>query len=137
VFTPTAAAPIALAMANQIPWWRKVGAGLAGLVLAVVAFGPAVDGLVCKEDGLAAAAATLVVAVAVEAPVDLEPDAAGEQCVMGACVHGHCHHPAQVVPAQFGADAGAVVGADARLGGGQAVLPASACLAGLKRPPRA
>jgi hypothetical protein len=112
-----------------------VGAALAGLVLAVVAFGPTIDGLVCKEDGLAAAAATL--SVAVEAPSDASPDTAGEQCVLGACVHGHCHHPAQVAPVLFEAEVGTVSGTDAGLGSGQAILPTSAFLAGLKRPPRA
>jgi len=69
---------------------------LAALVVAVLAFGPGLERMVCgDESGLAADAAELSDAAAT-------PDhstTGHHDDDLGACVHGHCHHVAAHAPA--------------------------------------
>lgn len=84
------------AMARTPSWWRRLGAALAALVVAVLAFGPGLDRLVCGEEGGLAAAA------AEHSPAAASPDhstAGHHDDDLGACVHGHCHHAASYAPA--------------------------------------
>ena len=53
---PPAIQPV---MVRTPSWWRRLGAALAALVVAVLAFGPGLDGLICGDEaGLAAVAVT-------------------------------------------------------------------------------
>jgi len=82
-------------MVRTRTWWRRFGAALAALVLAVLAFGPGVDRLVCGGEGAMAAAAAEASAAFASAdhPAHSHDD-------LGACVHGHCHHAASYAPAE-------------------------------------
>lgn len=78
-------------MDRSPPGWRKLRAIFAALLLAVLAFGPSLDQLICKDDaGLSAAAAESV-------PHDRQ-DSDAHAGDPGACLHGHCHHGASGTP---------------------------------------
>lgn len=103
-------------MVRSVSWWQRLGAALFALVLTTFAVGPGLDTLVCRgELGMGA--------VAAEAPADVgaiaQADGPGDVYVSGAslgsasdahgadglaCVHGHCHHGVQYVPARVVVD---------------------------------
>lgn len=63
---------------------------LAALVLTVLAVGPGLDRLICRDEaGMSAAAAEWIVTDEVEANDTKHVSNEG-----GACLHGHCHHSA-------------------------------------------
>ena len=75
-------------MSRAAAWLRRMGAVLSVLVLAAVALGPSLDGLVCRDEtGLSAAAAERVVA---DIAADHDLPGHGKDGI--GCVHGHCHH---------------------------------------------
>lgn len=89
-------------MVQSLPWWRKLGAVLAALVLGLLTFGPSLDSIVCHDEaGMSAAASEL--------PTAAEASDQGggwpSDDALGACVHGHCHHGASYVPAMAAAAA--------------------------------
>jgi hypothetical protein len=75
-------------MDSSRTWWRKLGTALAALVLAVLVFGPGLDGIVCQEDAMPSAAAADVQI----APSSLEGQGPASDKMPGVCFHGHCHH---------------------------------------------
>lgn len=119
-------------MARTPSWWRRLGAALAALVVAVLAFGPSLDSLVCGDEaGLAAAAAEHSPAAA--------PDygqAGHSDDDLGVCVHGHCHHAGSYAPAATVAVAEPAP-LRARHGLQRARVATSDPKFGLLRPPRA
>lgn len=115
--------------------FRRLAGALVALTLAMVVAGPALDALVCGDEG-----ATSVAAAAGPADLLSEIDDGGPGHADGAphqaCVHGHCHHGFQSAPIAL-ADALMIEGGDERH-----ALPTPARLAtrnpaGLERPPRA
>jgi hypothetical protein len=126
-------------MGQASSWWRKLGMTFAALVLTLLTFAPALDGLLCRdEDSLSAVVATLTPTA--DAGADLathEERGAPTPDDKGVCLHGHCHHSTPCVGA---ADAGAEM--PVRLAAADHVLepgrpPTSEPIFGLKRPPRA
>lgn len=121
--------------------WRKLGAALFALVLAVLTFGPGIDAVLCQADpGMNVAAAEHVHAAAAETPqahADAAPSDGDDHGPDGmACIHGHCHHGASYVPAQLrspGAMTPVAMRHELRRSGGVAIDRQFA----LKRPPRA
>ena len=129
-------------MVRGSSWWRKVGMTLAALVMTLLTFAPALDGLLCRdEDSLSAVVATLAPAAnAADAGVDLvshEDRGAPTPDDRGVCLHGHCHHTTPYVGAVDVAAERPVrlAAADHILEPGHA--PTSEPIFGLKRPPRA
>jgi hypothetical protein len=108
-----------------------LGAALAALVVAVLAFGPGLDGLVCGEEGGMAAAA------AEHSPAAASGHSTGGHADddLGACVHGHCHHAASQAPPVTIAAAGPALTRD-RHGLRRARVATSDPKFGLLRPPR-
>lgn len=118
-------------MVRTPSWWRRFGAALAALVVAVLAFGPGLDGLVCSDEGgLAAAAAELSTTVAPD-----HSNAGHSDDDRSACVHGHCHHAAASAPATTVASVTPATLRD-RHGLIRARVPTSDPKFGLLRPPR-
>lgn len=113
-------------MERGLPVWRRIGAALAAVVLAVLVFGPGLDGLLCLDEaGLSAAAAEMAYH---------GDDAPAEP---GACLHGHCHHGvSEAPPARAGhaAPAGLIAGPHAP---GRDRVATSDPKFGVLRPPRA
>lgn len=112
---------------------------LATLVLTLLTFAPALDGLLCRdEDSLSAVVATLTPAADAGAALASHQDrGAPTPDDKGVCLHGHCHHPTPYVGA---ADLSAE--RPVRLAAADHVLepgtsPPSEPTFGLKRPPRA
>lgn len=120
-------------MARTSPWWRRLSAALAALVLTVLTFGPGLDMIVCHDEGSLSAAAAELVPVAVGddvAPGGHSDDGAG------VCIHGHCHHPAPYVPATLlTAEAPSV--SEGEHDWLRVTVPTSDLQFELKRPPRA
>lgn len=118
-------------MVRTPSWWRRLGAALAALVVAVLAFGPGLDGLVCGDEA--------GVAVAAELPAtSVAPDhghVGHSDDERGACVHGHCHHAAAYAQATTVASAAPAVLRD-RHGVIRARVLTSDPKFGLLRPPR-
>jgi hypothetical protein len=115
--------------------WRKVGGLLVAGLLAVLVLSPAVDALICKDDGTVAVQAPnghVTLAVADDADeVSGHPLGAA-----GTCPHGHCHHGTSYTVA----DPVDVATAPATRVGRTLVstrLPPSSAPPGLDRPPRA
>lgn len=120
-------------MAPTPSWWRRLGAALAALVVAVLAFGPGLDGVLCgDESGMAAAAAELSPTAAAAPDHSTAGHADDER---GACVHGHCHHAGSYAPAPTAASAAPVPLRD-RHGLIRARVATSDPKFGLLRPPR-
>ena len=71
--------------------WRSLGTTLAVLVLAVIAFSPGIERLICHDDGSPAAAGEQWAGV-------VQADDAHDDHEDGDCVHGHCHHASAWVP---------------------------------------
>ena len=118
-------------MARTPPWWRKIGMALAALVLAVLTLGPGLDGLVCRDEGGAVAAAP----IAAEAASDGHSGSADQGADI--CVHGHCHHSAPYVPSALASvETRDHLTGDAHLLA-RARIPTSDPKFGLMRPPRA
>jgi hypothetical protein len=96
-------------MVRSVSWWRQLGTALFVLVLTMFAVGPVLDTLLCRTElGTGA--------VAAEYPTNAREQVSGADEVtfsasqVGdpnanhgadglACVHGHCHHGGQYVPA--------------------------------------
>lgn len=81
-------------------WWRGLSGLLAAAVIAVLAFGPSLDALICGGEGLPATASPAAEARVQSADLaDHRSDAPGH-VDGGACAHGHCHHGAASEPAR-------------------------------------
>lgn len=121
-------------MVRDVPWLRRLGAVLAALVLAVLAFGPSLDALLCHDDADLGAVAAEMPAFGAE-PGDQGPgEHAGGRA---ACVHGHCHHGAAHTPALSAPDASRADAGAAGLGTPRTRIPTSDLKFRLIRPPRA
>jgi hypothetical protein len=107
-----------------------LGAALAALVLAVLTFGPSLDGLLCHDENGPSAAAQSGVETAPAQDSDGHADEAGP------CVHGHCHHGATFLAAAP-LDAVAASAPSGRQVWEQARVSTSDPKFGLIRPPRA
>lgn len=112
---------------------------LAALVLTLLTFGPALDGLLCRdEDSLSATLAMLTPTADAGADLVSHPDGGAPSPEdKGVCLHGHCHHPTPYVAAVGVAAERPVrlAAADHALATGRP--PTSEPTYGLKRPPRA
>ncbi len=77
-------------------WRRKIGMLLAALVLSVLAFGPGLDGLLCRDAGSLSAAATEMrtSVAAADSGIPVGPESRA-----GVCFFGHCHHATPYIPA--------------------------------------
>lgn len=109
---------------------------LAGLVLALLTFAPALDGLLCRDEAsLSAVVASM--SPAADSLVAHQDHGAPAPQDKGVCLHGHCHHPTPCVGALDLAAERPVrlAAADHALATGRP--PTSEPTYGLKRPPRA
>lgn len=82
-------------MVRGLPWWRKLGAVFAALVLSVLTFGPSLDGILCHDEGGLSAAAAELPSLKASPDADLTGHKADG---LAPCIHGHCHHGAAYVP---------------------------------------
>lgn len=79
-------------MAHDRQGWRKIGNALAALVLALLVFGPSLDGFICSDDfGPAAAAAAAAENPAADTVSDRQPPPV-DRDGCAASTHCHCHH---------------------------------------------
>lgn len=122
-------------MAGLSTWWHRVGRVVAALVLTVLTLGPSIDGLICKDEGGAIAAAGAFTVASVQ-DVD-QSNASHERDGLGACVHGHCHHAAPFVPVDAIASDVAPKSPHGRYRLAADAVPTSDAHFGLIRPPRA
>lgn len=119
-------------MPHSSSWWRRLGAALSALVLAVLVLGPSLDAIICHDDlSMSAAAAEALTERA--APHQDRSDHGGDGL---ACVHGHCHHGSAYAPVAFAAVEGReALRAEHKLF--RVRVEISDPKFGLKRPPRA
>lgn len=71
--------------------WRRWAGALTACLLAVLVLGPALDAVVCEQDGA-------VVSVISGVQTDHQPDGRHSEPA-GVCVHGHCHQAFSEAPA--------------------------------------
>lgn len=109
--------------------WRRFGAAFAALVLAVLALGPSLDGVLCAGD----APSAVQVAVSLGSP---GADAHDHERTDG-CAHGHCHHGAPQAPEPAVAPAAPLAYAAARLTPAKDAASPAGRQFDLMRPPRA
>ena len=93
-------------MAGRRPISKRLGAMFAAVLVAVLALGPSLDSLICKDGDGFSAAAESGIGHAVSDDADLGDHGLD---MAGACVHGHCHHGAPYAPPIQNADAVVVV----------------------------
>ncbi|WP_374468876.1 hypothetical protein [Phenylobacterium sp.] len=119
-------------MVQGLRWWRRLGAALAAFALVLVALGPSLDALVCRDDAGAAAAAHQEIGQVGDAD-DAAPAGGG----LDACVHGHCHHGGGHAPPRLADAEGPGLSAGRPGGFARQRVPTSDPQYGLMRPPRA
>jgi hypothetical protein len=114
---------------------RRLAGALVALTLAMFVVGPSLDAVICHDE-LSAAASTAVVTGEQVAAYDdsgtQHPGSSPHQ----PCVHGHCHHNLQSVPASL-AEAPVSEGGAERHAWPTLVRLATLSPSGLERPPRA
>lgn len=110
---------------------REAGAALTALLLAVLAFGPGMDSLICRDEAVAAFAQS--------ATLDLPSPGADDHAhdTGDVCVHGHCHHGGGSMPALAAVTQMPGPWGAARQTRSRARVPTTNPKFGLMRPPRA
>lgn len=123
-------------------WWRDLGGLLAAAVIAVLAFAPALDALICGGEeptvNAPAAIAEAQAPVAKDQVADLgeHHGAVSGHADGGVCPHGHCHHGGVAQPAPQ-SPRFALLSVAARLPIPLSAVPVSDPHYSLDRPPRA
>lgn len=75
---------------------KQLGAIFAAMLVAILALGPSIDSLICKDgDGFSASAAESAAGHVLADEIDTSDHGAD---AAGVCVHGHCHHAAPYTP---------------------------------------
>jgi len=120
-------------MTARSTWWRRLGGPWVALVLAVLALGPSLDGLICHDEGRPASSSSSAAVVAAQ---DVDQPSPAHDDGLGPCVHGHCHHAAPYVPVDA-VVAEAAVSPRTRYALAPNAAPTFDLHFELKRPPRA
>lgn len=82
-------------MSGLLSAWRKFGATIVALALAMLVIGPSMDGVICFKD---VSAKTAAYSASVDAATsDGAPDSSKND--VASCIHGHCHHGGVFAPA--------------------------------------
>ncbi|AYV46214.1 hypothetical protein C1707_08070 [Caulobacter flavus] len=124
-------------MVGTMTWLKQVSGALCALLLLAFTVVPAADALLCAPD---AASMVSIQAAAdqavVKASASSDHSQTGHQDGGDVCVHGHCHHPGQIIAPFISGEAIKQMVA-LRLAPGVGDLPPSNQPDGPKEPPRA